>query len=412
MPVKPAPSRFGILHGVTKIVAITVGLFLSVLCLMAVVGILTDNGWARVLIASIVAVVLPLVVADRVLPANDPASAKGLVSDVLALIWLGFPTLFIIAANGVTRDVMLHEGDRLMQSGWSTTGHLTYLLAGVLAVEVPKLGPAPEASSASSASATAPVGSAPPAVGSTSAPLGSAGAEASAAPPASAPPAPLDAGPGDKSPAELFKLLAPSVVSVTTKSGAMEGGGTGFLIDKDGTIATNHHVIEDAQSVRVKFMNDTTFDQVELLADDKSLDLALLKVDLSHGGDGGSALDVPPVELGDSDSVVVGERAISIGNPLGLEHTLTDGLVSARRMYEGRAWIQMSVPVSPGNSGGPLFNMRGQVIGVTTAQVAAGMFGRAQNLNLAVPVNVLKTMIRPDYPQRRKFGAGSGSGQW
>jgi len=408
MPQRSSPSRFALIHGITKIVAIAAGLYLSVLCLMSVVGIFTDHGWARVIIAAVVTVVLPLVVADRVLPAHDPASAKGLASDVLALIWLGFPTLFIIAANRVTSNVLAAEGDRLMQAGWPTTAHVTYLLAGVLAVEVPApaASPNPSAASAGPADATTPASASPSAEAAGSAPA-SASAEAPPAPTASPP---ADAGPGDKTPAELFKMLAPSVVSITTKAGAIEGGGTGFLIDRQGTIATNHHVIEDAQAVRVKFMSGDVFDDVELLADDKAHDLALLRVDIAQG-DGGAS-KVSPVDLGDSDAVVVGERAISIGNPLGLEHTLTDGLVSARRTYEGKKWIQMSVPVSPGNSGGPLFNMRGQVIGVTTAQVAAGIFGRAQNLNLAVPINVLKAMISPDYPQRRKFGAGSGSTQW
>jgi S1-C subfamily serine protease len=72
----------------------------------------------------------------------------------------------------------------------------------------------------------------------------------------------------------------------------------------------------------------------------------------------------------------------------------------------------MSVPVSPGNSGGPLFDMRGAVIGITTQQVLGGAFGRAQNLNLAVPVNELKKLIQPSYPQRRKFGEGNGASQW
>ena len=105
----------------------------------------------------------------------------------------------------------------------------------------------------------------------------------------------------------------------------------------------------------------------------------------------------------------MGERAISIGNPLGLEHTLTTGEVSARRKFQGRAWIQMSTPISPGNSGGPVFNTRGQVIGVTTASIGAG--GHAQNLNLAVPINVLKAMIKPEYPDKHELGKKSGS-QW
>lgn len=189
----------------------------------------------------------------------------------------------------------------------------------------------------------------------------------------------------------------------------LEGGGTGFLIDTQGTIATNHHVIGGAQKISIKFLNGAKYQTVELLAEDSSRDLALLRVNLDTPTEGKKG-EVIPLVLGNSDTVEVGERAISIGNPLGLEHTLTDGLVSARRIYEGKTWIQMSVPVSPGNSGGPLFNMRGEVIGVTTAQVMGGLGGRAQNLNLAVPVNALKNMIQSGFPNRRTFG--DGSSQW
>jgi S1-C subfamily serine protease len=143
-------------------------------------------------------------------------------------------------------------------------------------------------------------------------------------------------------------------------------------------------------------MDGTRVDDVELLAEDATVDLALLRVR--------TRARLTPVVLGDSDRLVVGERAISIGNPLGLEHTLTDGLISARRVWQGRPMIQMSVPVSPGNSGGPLFNMRGEVVGITTAQL--GAYGRGQNLNLAVPVNVLRQMIRTEYPARRRLGDG------
>ena len=198
----------------------------------------------------------------------------------------------------------------------------------------------------------------------------------------------------------------------TSRNDQDVGGGTGFLLDDQGTIATNHHVIEGAGGARIKFMSGATFEKVDLLVDNAVADLALLRIDLKAPADGGAAPSATPLRLSDSDQVVVGERAISIGNPLGLEHTLTDGLVSARRVYEGRAWIQMSVPVSPGNSGGPLFNMRGEVIGITTQQVLGGMFGRAQNLNLAVPVNELKKMIKPEYPKRRRFGESANGGRW
>jgi len=202
------------------------------------------------------------------------------------------------------------------------------------------------------------------------------------------------------------------VVTVFIKVHGGEGSGTGFLISPDGTIATNHHVVDGATAVQIKFMSGAKFESVELLVDSAAVDLALVRVDLKSPVDGGTPVDVPALTLGDSDAVVVGERAISIGNPLGLEHTLTDGLISSRRIYEGRPWIQMSVPVSPGNSGGPLFNMRGEVVGITTQQVLGGGGGRAQNLNLAVPVNELKKLIQPTYPQRRKFGDGSGPSQW
>jgi S1-C subfamily serine protease len=136
--------------------------------------------------------------------------------------------------------------------------------------------------------------------------------------------------------------------------------------------------------------------------------LALLRVALRVPKEG-DAPDVEPLELGDSDEVIVGERAIAIGNPLGLEHTLSDGIISARRVFQAKHWIQMSVPISPGNSGGPLFSLRGKVIGVTTAKVG-GFFG--ENLNLAVPANALKQLIKPSYPERRKFGKGPATSHW
>ncbi len=199
------------------------------------------------------------------------------------------------------------------------------------------------------------------------------------------------------------------MVTISVHTAQYEGGGTGFLIDADGTIATNHHVIEGATRVQVKFLSGSVFEDGDLLVDDEKADLALLRIDLTRPLDG-SRVDVKPLGLGNSDDVVVGEHAIVIGNPLGLESTLTDGLVSSRRVYEGRPWIQFSAPISSGNSGGPILNMRGEVIGVTTASIASGRV--AQNLNLAVPINELKKLIRTEYPNRRKLGGGSATGHW
>jgi S1-C subfamily serine protease len=404
---KPAISKFAIAHGLLKLIAIVCGLALSQICLMATVGLVTESGWIRVLAAFPINLLIPFALVDRALPKDDPTRAKGLASDLLALVWLGFPFLFIVAGHGVTSGPLAREAQRFEEVRMHRTATAINLLAGVSTGALTTVPSPPPPASGGSASSR-PSASVPPPTSATA----SASTSTSARPRADAgpPPAP-DAG-RDKTPAELFKQLSPSVVTVRVSSGAgTEGGGTGFLIDDKGTIATNHHVIDAAKNIEIKFINGALFKSVDLLADDASRDLALLRVDLNKPEDGPKG-DAVPLVLGDSEKVEVGERALSIGNPLGLEHTLTDGLVSARRMYEGKQWIQMSVPVSPGNSGGPLFNMRGEVIGVTTAQIMGGFGSRAQNLNLAVPINALKAMLQPDYPQRRKFGDPAGSSQW
>ncbi|MCA9719635.1 MAG: trypsin-like peptidase domain-containing protein, partial [Myxococcales bacterium] len=199
-----------------------------------------------------------------------------------------------------------------------------------------------------------------------------------------------------QSPAELFSSYAPSVVTIKVSGLRGNGAGTGFFVDDKGTVATNQHVIDHADAVSVKFFDGSTNAKVELIAEDADMDLALLHVEL----DGPST----PVVLGDSDGVTVGEEVIVIGNPLGLEHTLTDGLVSSRRLYKGKKFIQMSAPVSPGNSGGPVFNGYGDVVGVTVAKV---MMGLGENLNLAIPVNELKKMLEAEHDAPRRFGASS-----
>jgi serine protease Do len=405
MVANKATSQLTVVALVVKLVAMAAGFVGTFIGLMAIVGAFSASGWARSIVALVVSIGVPLLVADRLLPDDSTKPAAGVVTDVLATSWFGFTFLFAGLLHAVTAPMLLREGDRLMESGWQRMASAAYFLASARVEPTPGVAdPAPSASG--SASAGAPV--APSA-------SGSAPAAADAGPPRDAGPEKATPPRGEKTPAELFKELAPSVVTIFVK-GQGEGSGTGFLIDGEGTIATNHHVIAGAANVRIKFMSGAVFDSVELLADATAVDLALLRVDLKNPSDGGpnAAVTVQPLTLGDSDAVVVGERAISIGNPLGLEHTLTDGLISSRRVYEGRAWIQMSVPVSPGNSGGPLFNMRGEVVGITTQQVLGGSggFGRAQNLNLAVPVNELKKLIEPTYPSRRKFGDGTGPSQW
>jgi S1-C subfamily serine protease len=403
-------AGLGIVAWVVKVVAMVVGFAGSVVGLASLIGIFTANGWARALGALVVAVGVPLFVADRLLPDDPGKAASGVVTDTLSLSWFGFVFVFAGALHALSKPLLVREGDRLHAAGWALTAQAAWFMASARPTGegAPPLAPDAAASTAAS-SAPAPSTSAAAGTPASAAPSSSASAQA-------APGAAPDAGPAkprgdERTPAELFQELAPSVVTIFRK-GSGDGSGTGFLVDADGVLATNHHVIEGASQLRIKFMNGTVYEAIELLSDAPALDLALLRVDLAQPMEGGAPPPSKPLALGDSDKVVVGERAISIGNPLGLEHTLTDGLVSARRLYEGRAWIQMSVPVSPGNSGGPLFDMRGAVIGITTQQVLGGAFGRAQNLNLAVPVNELKKLIQPSYPQRRKFGEGNGASQW
>lgn len=391
-------SGLAIARAAVKITAIAIGLIGTLVSLMALVGTFAESGWLRAPIALVVAIAVPAVLTDRLLPDDDPTRARGLPGDVFALVWLGTTVLFAVPLHGVTESLLVREGDRLTRAGVGSLASVAYAMAGVKAEPGAAPETPPNGSNAASGAASAP-----------GAPAGSASA---------APVEPADAGVPKKkqrdredlSPAELFKKLAPAVVTVSVKAQAgMEGGGTGFLIDDKGTIVTNHHVIEAAKELSIKFMNGALYEEIDVLTEDAAQDLALLRVELKKPKEGDAPDKVEPLELGDSDQVEVGERAIAIGNPLGLEHTLTDGLISARRVFMGRQWIQMSVPISPGNSGGPLFNMKGVVVGVNTAKVG-GFFG--ENLNLAIPVNALKQKIQPSYPGRRKFGKGPGSSHW
>ncbi|MBI5532254.1 MAG: trypsin-like peptidase domain-containing protein [Deltaproteobacteria bacterium] len=396
-------AKFRVIFVLVKAASMVVGLIGTLIGLMATTGLVTDRLWLRLTVAIIVALVVPLVIADRMLPANDPTSARGLPTDILAVVWLGCALTFTALAGMATRGLLVREGDRLVADGSPLVARVAYAMARV-PVRFP---PPPAPTTSASASAPSASASAPPANAAASAHDAAPSVEDAA----TAFDAPAEAASSrdktERTPADLFKQVSPSVVSISVKQKAgAEGGGTGFLIDREGVIATNHHVVDEATAIRIKFIAGAKYTSAELLVDDASLDLALLKIDFA-AADAGPAPDVKPLELGDSEAVQVGERVISIGNPLGLEHTLTDGLVSARRVLEGKQWIQMSAPVSPGNSGGPLFNMRGEVIGVTTAQL--GFFARGQNLNLAIPVNVLKGLIKPSYPGRRKIGDDSTS---
>jgi serine protease Do len=171
--------------------------------------------------------------------------------------------------------------------------------------------------------------------------------------------------------------------------------GSGFIISDDGYILTNYHVIAGADEVKVKLSDSREF-KAQVKGGDEKLDLALLKIDAKD------KLHVAP--LGDSDALEVGEWVMAIGNPFGLGQTVTTGIVSAKGRVIGSGpyddFIQTDASINPGNSGGPLFNTRGEVIGINTAIIAGG-----HGIGFAIPVNMAKEII-PQLKEKGKVSRG------
>lgn len=156
--------------------------------------------------------------------------------------------------------------------------------------------------------------------------------------------------------------------------------GSGFCVSRDGKFLTNYHVISQARSVRVIFNDNTSMLVREVLGYDKGKDIALLKLSSSR---------LPrPVEFGSSGNISIGDRVVAIGSPLGYTNSITSGLLSGMRNIYDNQYLQMSTPISPGNSGGPLFDSNGKVIGIITAQVMGG-----DSINLAIPIDAAKSLL-------------------
>lgn len=161
------------------------------------------------------------------------------------------------------------------------------------------------------------------------------------------------------------------------------GAGSGFIVDKNGYIITNHHVVEGAEKITVKIHGDTTEYKARVIGFDKETDLAVIKINSEKG--------LAPLKVGNSDSTQVGDWAIAIGSPFGLEATVTAGIVSAKgRDFAGaqafQRFIQTDAAINPGNSGGPLLNSQGEVIGVNT--MIATRTGGYEGIGFALPINM------------------------
>lgn len=185
--------------------------------------------------------------------------------------------------------------------------------------------------------------------------------------------------------------VGPAVVSIGVRKRTrslrygQEGAGSGVIIAPDGFVLTNHHVVEGAEDVQVRLTDGRSF-SAHLVGSDPATDLAVVRAEASN---------LPTAELGDSDSLRVGQLVIAIGNPLGFQSTVSTGVISALgralRSQAGRLIenvIQTDVPLNPGNSGGPLVDSRGRVIGINTA-----MIFMAQGISFAVPVNTVKWVV-------------------
>ncbi len=176
---------------------------------------------------------------------------------------------------------------------------------------------------------------------------------------------------GQRQTSDIYKEASPAVVAVQGE----HKSGSGFLISADGIVVTNHHVVAGEANISVRLASGLELAIDEIIADDPQLDIALFRV---------KGRGFPKLTLGDSDRVVPGDPIMVISNPMGLPGSVSDGLVSGVREFEGTKLLQISAPISPGSSGGPVLDRAGNVIGVARATILGG-----QNLNLAVPANVV-----------------------
>jgi len=210
------------------------------------------------------------------------------------------------------------------------------------------------------------------------------------------------AGPENLDPEEtinvnVYKKAIPSVVNIKSRAVSYnffyglvpeEGQGTGFILDKEGHVLTNYHVIANAQKVEVTMYNRKTV-SAQVIGADRHYDLAILKIDSSN---------LTPVTLGDSHGLQVGMKVFAIGNPFGLSGTMTRGIVSSIRSVRGPSGdsideaIQTDAAINPGNSGGPLLNSKGEVIGINS-MIFTGGAEQSAGIGFAIPINTAKAVL-------------------
>jgi S1-C subfamily serine protease len=214
-----------------------------------------------------------------------------------------------------------------------------------------------------------------------------------------------DSGDGGRTVADIYKQEGAGVVFVvaqqeasseTSPFGTPDGGGeatgSGFVVDKDGTIVTNAHVVGEAEDVQVRFKEDGDLVDAKVVGKDPSTDVAVLKVDPSDA-------DLQPLPLGSSGDTQVGDAVVAIGNPFGYTRSVTTGIVSAKQRqitapngFSIENVIQTDAAINPGNSGGPLLDAEGRVIGINS-QIATGGSQGSVGIGFAVPIDTVKGLL-------------------
>ena len=191
---------------------------------------------------------------------------------------------------------------------------------------------------------------------------------------------------GERTTADLVAQLKPSIVVITFtgRDGKQEGLGTGFVVAEDGLIATNYHVIGEGRPISVQFADGTKRDVIEIRASDRQLDLAVVKIDQKG---------LKPLVLGDATKTEDGQSVVAMGNPRGLKHSVVEGIVSGKREIDGRSMLQLAMPIEQGNSGGPLVDRNGKVLGIITLKSLV-----TSNLGFAISVNSLKPLLEKPNP--------------
>lgn len=201
------------------------------------------------------------------------------------------------------------------------------------------------------------------------------------------------------SPSEIFDIISPSTVEISGDAFYFTSTGTGFFIDDQGTVITNFHVIEDCFEAQIILYDGTEYPVLSVLGHNKDLDIAILST---------SCANSIPLDFRE-EAVITGEKAYTLGSSLGLTGTFAEGIISsASRKIGGANFIQTTAPISNGNSGGPLVDENGKVIGITTAA-----FEEGQNLNLAVPIILALNIDRDDdYSMHQSFLDKYDLGYW